>query len=146
MTAEKLWQQFRKECNIPDCKYQAWQFGCNPDELAQLVLKGEKTATASNYICYEVENEELPVEGLYNVILNSIDEAVCIIQNTKVSVVPFNEVSAEHAYKEGEGDKSLSFWRNVHQSFFEMELKDLGLEFEETMKVVLEEFKVVYKP
>ena len=32
--------------------------------------------------------------------------------------VPFDEVSKEHAYKEGEGDRSLAYWRDVHEDFF----------------------------
>ena len=47
----------------------------------------------------------------FDVVLDSKDQAVCIIEITKVSVQPFHQVSADHAYKEGEGDKSLAYWR-----------------------------------
>ncbi|MFQ7527074.1 MAG: ASCH domain-containing protein [Mediterraneibacter gnavus] len=55
------------------------------------------------YPLYEVENEPLPAIGAYSVILDSKGNAVYIIQTKKVTIVPFYEVSAEHAYKEGEG-------------------------------------------
>jgi uncharacterized protein YhfF len=65
----------------------AWQFGAQPDLLAQLVLDGTKTATASAYDLYAVDNDPLPEVGSYDVVLDSKDQAVCIIQIKKVSVV-----------------------------------------------------------
>ena len=144
MTDRELWEKFIAENEVMDCDYQAWAFGADADMLAELVVKGEKTATASAYVWYEIENESLPTEGLYNVVLNSKGEAVCVIQTTKVYVVPFNEVSETHAYKEGEGDKSLTYWRKVHKEFFTNELQREGMEFREDMKIVGEEFKLVY--
>lgn len=119
--------------------------GGEADLLAHLVATGEKTATASAYPLYELENEPLPAIGAYSVILDSKDNAVCIIQTKKVTIVPFYEVSAEHAYKEGEGDKSLDFWREVHEKFFTECLNEARLKFTPAMKVVCEEFAVVYK-
>lgn len=106
---------------------------------------GEKTATASAYPLYELENEPLPKAGAYSVILDSNDNGVCVIQTQKVTVVPFGEVTAEHACKEGKGDKSLDYWREVHEKFFTEYLNEAGLKFTSDMKVVCEEFSVVYK-
>ena len=145
MTDKELWEAFIKKNNLTDCEYETWAFGVEADLLAHLVAIGEKTATASAYPLYELENAPLPVTGAYSVILDSKDNAVCIIQTKKVSVVPFNEVTAEHAYKEGEGDKSLDFWRQAHENFFTKCLNDEGLKFTPDMKVVCEEFAVVYK-
>lgn len=145
MTAKDLWNQFITQNNLPDCEYDAWAFGVDPDMLAHLVLIGEKTATASAYPLYILEDEPLPAADTYSVILDSSNNAVCVIQTSSVTVVPFDEVTAEHAFKEGEGDKSLSYWRKVHQAFFTEELKDLGLQFTSDMKVVCEEFSVVYR-
>ena len=114
------------------------------DELAELVRRGEKTATASAYPLYELAGDPLPKEGEYSVILNSREEAVCIIRTTKVYVAPFCEITESHAFKEGEGDKSLSYWRKVHEEFFKNALERKGLNFDEQMKVVCEEFEVLY--
>lgn len=145
MTGKELWDIFIKKSNLDNCDYETWTFGVDADLLAHLVAIGEKTATASAYPLYELENEPLPQVGDYNVILDSKDNAVCIIQTKKVTVVPFNEVTAEHAYKEGEGNKSIDFWREVHEKFFAKCLDDVGLNFTLDMKVVCEEFAVVYK-
>lgn len=144
MTGIELWNEFRKKKNIAECKYDMWAFGTEADDLSDLVAKGEKCATSSAYPLYQLEGEALPQAGDYNVILNSKEEAVCIIQITKVYVVPFSEVTAEHAYKEGEGDKSLEFWRKTHAVFFSECLQEAGVTFTENMKVVCEEFSVVY--
>jgi len=124
--------------------YEAWAFGDEPDKLAELVLKGIKSATSSAYACYVDEGEALPEEGEYSIILNSKDEAVCITKTTKVYITSFCKVTAEHAFKEGEGDKSLDYWRAVHKEFFTDELKEIGQAFDMDMKVVCEEFEVVY--
>lgn len=75
----------------------------------------------------------------------SNDEAACIIRNTKVSIVPFNEVSAKHAYKEGENDRTLENWREVHRRLFKPNYEERGLPFDEYGDCVLEEFEVVFR-
>ena len=139
MTAQELWAQYSAQENI-QADYEAWSFGDSPDELAELLLRGTKTATASAYPFYELEGTPLPQTGAYSVILNSREEAVCIIKTTKVVVLPFRDVDQLHAWKEGEGDRSLAYWRTVHERFFRQELAQVGISFDEDMKVVCEEF------
>ena len=45
---------------------------------------------------------------------------------------------------EGEGDKSLAYWRQVHEEFFTEWMSEAGLTFTPDSKVVLEEFRKVY--
>ena len=143
MTAQELWKQYSTKDNIT-AEYDAWAFGDDPDTLAALVLQGIKTGTASAYPFYALEGEPLPEEGGFNVILNSREEAVCITRTTKVYVTSFREVSAEHAWKEGEGDRTLEYWRTVHERFFREELETAGLPFDWDLKVVCEEFTKVF--
>jgi uncharacterized protein YhfF len=140
MTSEELWK--RSGLNGT---YEAWSFGEAPDKLADLVLQGIKTATCSAYDLYLINNEPLPREGDYSIILNSNEEAVCIIKTLKVYVTAFNQVSDEHAYKEGEGDRSLEYWRKVHVKFLTNELASVHKSFNENTKVVCEEFEVMYE-
>ena len=144
MTPKEMWQAYKKINPKIGDDIDAWAFGDLADELADLVLRGEKTATASAYELYKLENEPLPQAGSFDVIVDSQDKAVCIVKITKVSVVPFYQVSAEHAFKEGEGDKSLAYWQQVHQEFFTECLAEAGLEFFQETGVVLEEFRKVY--
>lgn len=139
MTAEELW----KKSGLSR-EYEAWAFGGAPDKLADLVIRGIKTATCSALVLYEHDNEPIPKAGDYSVILDSKDNALCIIQTTRVYIESFNKVSAQHAYKEGEGDRSLEYWREVHEEFFTEELKSINLDFDENMKLICEEFELVY--
>ena len=140
MTAEEFWEKSGLAGT-----YEAWSFRDEPDKLAELVLQKIKTATCSAYDLYQIDNEPLPKVGDYSVILNSSDQAVCIIQTLKVYVTEFNQVSEEHAFKEGEGDRSLEYWRKVHESFLINELASVNKAFNENTKVVCEEFEVVYR-
>ena len=108
-------------------------------------LRGIKTGTASAEELYKIDNEPIPTEGEYSVILNSRDEAVCVIRTTKVYIVPFCDVSAHHAFCEGEGDRSLAYWRKVHEEFFRDEYAACGLEFSQDIPVVCEEFELLMK-
>ena len=144
----KIWSDYcSKNLDAPE-NYDVWAFGDSKDmadELAGLVLEGVKTATASLYLLYEREKEALPYAGLHNIILNGAGKAVGIIETTEVNVVPFNEVTAEFAYLEGEGDRSLAYWRDVHEAFFKRELEEIGIVFNWTMHVVCEKFRLIDK-
>ena len=111
MTPQEMWNAYKQINPSIGDEIDAWAFGVEADLLADLVLKGEKTATASAYDLYALEDEPLPQEGTFDIILDSQDQAICIVEIIKVSVQPFYQVSADHAYKEGEGDKSLAYWR-----------------------------------
>lgn len=147
MTGTEMWEAFvsahpeaaEKPCGI-------WCYGSSAaDELARLTAEGIKTATASAYPLYEREGVLLPEAGEYSVITFTDDTAACVIKTTRVSVVPYKEVSAEHAWLEGEGDRSLAFWRKAHEAFFTEEMREAGMEFTVDMGVVCEEFEVAFK-
>lgn len=124
----------------------AWSFGATPevaDELAALVRDGVKTATASALWDYEAEGESLPEEGEFSIVLDGRGHPVALIATTRVQVVAFDAVTEEHARAEGEGDRTLAYWREVHERFFS-EHKSHDREFAADMPVVCETFEVVY--
>lgn len=139
MTAEELWRK-----SGLTVQYESWSFGDAPDKLAALVKNGIKTATCSAYDLYQTEGEPIPKAGDYSVILDSKGEAICIVKTTKVYVTAFDQVSQEHAYKEGEGDRSLEYWRKVHIDFLTRELAGINKAFTKKTQVVCEEFELVY--
>ena len=126
----------------PSKNVEAFQFGVEADRLADLVVEGQKTATCSAHILYELEDEALPQAGQYNIVLNSKDLPVAIIQLTGVSIIPMNEVPRDFALAEGEGD--YKHWWNEHEQFFKKELEAYGLTYSEDMLLVCERFKVVH--
>lgn len=146
MTHQELWAAYRAVSPDAGEEYEAWAYGDDPDTLAELTRTGIKTATAGAGILYEIEEEPLPQAGEYSVILNSRDEVVCVIRTTRVYTAPFDQVSAGQACREGEGDRTLAYWRRVHERFFRNELSEAGLAFSPDMPVVCEEFELVYPP
>lgn len=144
MTHQELWAAYKAVNPEAGDGYEAWAYGADPDTLAELTRTGLKTATASAGVWYEIGEEPMPRAGEYSVVLNSREEAVCVIRTTRVYTVPFDQVGVEQAWREGEGDRSLAYWRKVHEEFFRAELAEAGLEFSPAMPVVCEEFEVVY--
>ncbi len=117
----------------------------NANLCADLVLRGEKQASCSLEYWYSHKNEPMPQQGHLQVVTNWDGEPICIIEVTSVTKCQYNHVTAEFAAQEGEGDKTLSWWRKAHWDFFSMECDELGIEPSEDMLLVLEQFKVVYK-
>lgn len=150
MNAEQLWTEYcRASGTDENTEYEAWAFGndeATADELAALVAKGIKFGTASAYDDYVAEDalDELPQAGEYSVILDGKDEAVCVIRTYDVYIRPFKEVPHFHAYAEGEGDRSLEYWRQVHREFFNECAEESGIPFTDESLVVCEKFEVVY--
>lgn len=116
------------------------------NELADLVLQGQKRATASLLWAYEADDESPPKVGDLSVVTNWQQEPLCVIETTAVAVVPYNEVSTTFAALEGEGDGTLRHWREVHWRFFSRECQRIGREPNDRMSVVCEQFRVVFPP
>lgn len=135
------------DTSIPD-SYEAWHF-CNNEEsanhLARLVYDGTKQATASLVWSYEAEGESVPCTGDHSVITMWDGTPVCVIKATNIMVLPFDQVPESFAYEEGEGDRSLRYWREVHTHFFTEECNAIGRKPSTDMPVVCESFKVVYR-
>jgi len=151
-TVKEMWKKYLstigENINNTSKTYESWYF-CNNEkdanELAELVKKGIKKATASLHCLYEIENETIPKVGDYIIITNWNGIAQCVIHITNINIIPFKNVTQAFAAKEGEGDKTLSFWRKVHRKFFTLELKEYSKKFSEDMLVICEEFEVVYQ-
>lgn len=115
------------------------------EELGQLIAAGVKTATCSSLWEWQAEGEPLPEPGCLTVVLDGKGKPLCIVETTEVTLRNFDEVDAQFAYDEGEGDRSLAYWQEAHRHFFTRYLPKIGGEFQEDMPLVCERFKVVYK-
>lgn len=145
----KLWNSFLK--NHPSNKIrevpESFYFCDNEkdaNECAELVEKGIKQATATSLWWYEKNNENLPKIGDQYVITDWKGNAKAVIETTKVEQVPYNEITAEFAEIEGEGDKSLRYWKEVHEAYYKREMEPLGDSFSEEMIIVCEHFKTIF--
>lgn len=115
------------------------------NHLAELVLAGVKRATAALVWGLEAEGKEPPRQGDLSIVTDWSGRPLCVIETIGTEVVPFENVNAEFAAAEGEGDKSLEYWRKEHWSFFSRECSQIGYEPTPQMPVLCERFKVVYR-
>ena len=110
--------------------------------MLDLVLKGQKKATSSSVLGYQIEGEEIPKEGNLSVITDWDGNPRCVIKTTRVRIIPYKDITFDIAKLEGEDD-TLESWRKNHEKFFTEEGKDLGYKFSEEMEVIFEEFEVI---
>lgn len=130
-----------------DEPYQGWFFGDTPElakSLAGLVLQGKKRASGSLVLINEMKPESAPILDGYSVVTDFEGNPQCVIQTTEIRRLPFNEVDARFAFDEGEGDQTLEYWRDVHYKYFTKECRESGIEFDESMLVCCEGFKLLF--
>jgi uncharacterized protein YhfF len=149
---EVYWQGYldtlRPDSPVHDEQYVAEGWGDSPqlaDELGALIVAGTKTATCSALWEYEAEDEPLPSVGLKTIVLDGNNHPLCIVEATEVEVRSYNEVDARFAHEEGEGDRSLEYWRDAHWRFFSRTLPGIGKEPTVDMPLVCERFRVIYE-
>ena len=146
---EKFWFDYLEKNKLPKNTPYSGEFVLGEDEimcleLTALVLSGKKTATFTAMDSFILDNEPLPKVGDTYIVTDWNEIPLCIIQTTKVDILPYKQVTWEMAAKEGEDD-SLESWRENHDAFFQEDADFMGYEFSPEMPVVFEEFKVLYK-
>jgi uncharacterized protein YhfF len=133
---------------IHDEEYMAEGWDDSPllaDELGALIVAGTKTATCSALWEYETEREPVPESGGKTIVLDGNGDPLCIVETTKVEIRSYGEVDAQFAYEEGEGDRSLEYWRDAHWTFFSRRLPEISREPTMDMPLVCERFRVIYR-
>jgi uncharacterized protein YhfF len=144
---EAFWQEFCAVRGVSGPAPMVSDFGDSMamrDELCALVLAGEKRATATLALRYEQTQEPLPQKGDLWICTDGAGAPRGVVNTVEVTVKPFCEVDAAFAAEEGEGDKSLAYWRREHRRFFVDDLAADGLVFSEEMPVVLERFRLLW--
>jgi uncharacterized protein YhfF len=145
---QQFWAEFCHHAQLVSATpYQAWHFGDSrelADELVALVVDGPKRATASLGWTVDRYPALAPILGSYSVITTFAGEPRGVICSSRIERCAFRDVSAEFAWTEGEGDRSLADWRAGHWAYFTRECAVLGLTPSEDMPVVLERFELLY--
>jgi len=149
---EAYWQEFLASLP-PDSPYHnkayvAEGWGVDPemaDDLGTLIINETKTATCSSLWEWEAEGDAPPEVGRVTIVLDGREEPIGIVETTEVTIRKYNEVDADFAHEEGEGDLSLRYWQEAHKNFFSRILPEIGKEFGEEMPLVCERFRLIYK-
>jgi uncharacterized protein YhfF len=126
--------------------YTAWGFGddTHPElmtELGLLVRDGPKRATTGREADFSAE-DPIPSPGDHHVILDGEGHPVCIIRTTSIEIRPFGQIDEQFAWDEGEGDRTLQWWRDGHIRYF----ASVGTPIDDETSVVLERFAKVWPP
>lgn len=151
-SAGSLWSEFlasgsSEASAAAGAPFTSWAFGDSPemaDRLLSYVLSGGKRATCGSLWGYEARGETPPVAGEFSVVLDGHGVARCVVLTTSVDIVAFDDVGADFARAEGEGDLSLEYWRAGHWAYFERELVSIGKAPSGDMPLVCERFEVLY--
>lgn len=151
-TIKTYWQKFistlPSDSPYHSKSYIAEGWGDSPemaDELGGLIAQGTKTGTCSALWEWEAEGSPIPEMGLITIVMDGKGEPLCIVETTEVAIRNYNQVDADFARAEGEGDLSLEYWREAHRNFFSRTLPKIGKEFLEEMPLVCERFRVIYE-
>jgi uncharacterized protein YhfF len=92
-------------------------FGDGPelaDELLALILAGRKTAT-----CWSAAEGPKGTEvGKQWVVEDGAGRPRAVLQTIELTQRRFDQVDPAFAADEGEGDRSLAYWRAAHQNYF----------------------------
>ena len=149
MTVEQFWKKYLKEKNKNQslCYTSELSFGEDDESSAYFILQilsGKKTAFSSSYKSFEIDNARFPQKGDVYIVTDYLDNPYAIIETTEVTTLPFNCVPWSLAQKEDEAD-SFAEWKEVKAEFFEDDGDIMGYNFTQTMPVVFEEFKVIYR-
>lgn len=130
-----------------DTPYQVWYFSNTREsalELADLVIAGTKRATASLVDVNKLLPDETPFVGGFSVVTDIDGDPKCVIRTDEVRLVPFRDVDEKFAFDEGEGDRTLEFWREVHHSYFTREAAKYGVTFDQDALICCERFSLLY--
>jgi histidinol-phosphate aminotransferase len=143
----EYWERVRADVpTLPETVPGAWAFGATPahaDALLALVIDGVKTGTASSLWDYEATGDPQPYLGEFSIILDGSGEPRAVIETTDVTIVPFDQVTSEHAHSEGEGDRTLDYWRASHERYWRA-YSESPRGFAPDMPIICERFRVIH--
>ena len=91
----------------------------------------------------QYQGSAIPSVGDYSIVTLWDQTPVCVIQTTKVTLLPFRDMTYDICKHEGEDD-TLTSWITSHRSHFEWVAQQHHFEFTEDLMLVFEDFKVLH--
>jgi uncharacterized protein YhfF len=142
-----FWEKVKREMGIEGTFTDAYGIEDTPglkQELLSLVLDGKKRAATSLVKESELEGWPEPEVGQYNIILDGRDKPAAIIKTVSVRRCSFSDVDEEHAYWEGEDERTMDSYIREHTKYYTRRGVAIGFEFSPDMEVILERFELIY--
>jgi uncharacterized protein YhfF len=136
-----------------ESELQRWGFdepGPLRDKLTALALAGTKTTTASLLVEYELDGLALALPGERQILVDSDDHPVAIVETVSCGVARLADVDERHAIDEGEGYANAAEFRAAHERYWNGYLErlrtgmgDPAFSLTDDTMVVLERFRIV---
>lgn len=112
-------------------------------ELLALIRSGRKRAGTGLLWAYEVDGDSMARTGDIEIVIDHLQRPALVTRIVRSEILPFDQVDAEYAAIEGEGDGSLEYWRRAHWAFFSRECRRIEREPELTMPVICSVFELL---
>ncbi len=146
-SVDRLWARFTREnVGVPARPNAVFHFCDNQEDAdlcADLVRRGVKRATASSLAELAIAGDPVPRVGDLNVVIDWAGEAQAVVRTTSVNIRRLGDVDAAFARDEGEGDGSLAWWREAHNTYYGRVLAGSGLVVDDDLMICCERFEVV---
>ena len=120
------------------------------DQLTAAALSGAKTTTSSLLAEFEVAGEPIPSPGRREVLVDSQERPVAIVETVEVRLVRLVDVDDQHARDEGEGYANAAQFRLAHEQYWGPSiarlaegLGDPNYDLNDETVVVLERFRIL---
>jgi putative ABC transport system substrate-binding protein len=116
-------------------------------ELAILVERRPKLATTTLLRDFETGIEPVFLKpGDLWLLVDGHGMPRCVVRTTHADITTFGNVDGQFAWDEGEGDRTLTDWREGHIRYFTRQAMAQGFEFGDATQVVPERFTVIWPP
>lgn len=117
------------------------QFGGETNQLAAMVLSGEKVATSSLYDYYRMKMKKMSNLNDYASIVDSDGNEICVVKIEKIEIIQFQHITEAFAIEEGDGN--LRNWLKIHTEYYAAQLEKIGKQLTGDTELVCEWFKVI---
>ena len=115
------------------------------DSLIRLYRQRKKTAASGLVQDYVSAGDPLPEVGNYWIILDSHEHPQFLVKTIRTEINLFGDIPKAVARAEGEGDLSISHWKEAHRNFYLPFLAKWGIADISKTKVITEYFEIVYE-
>lgn len=127
----------------------AEHFGDNSalaDALLDLVLSGQKRATATLALEFRLEGQDLPRIGSHWIACDGAGVPRAILRTLELRLGALDSADPDFAWDEGEDDRSLESWLREHTRYWRRICASRDIEWDEGLEIVFERFCVVWPP
>ncbi len=131
---DAFWQAFRRYAGLDHDNYVVGSFGDTPEmetELADLVIAGTKSATASLARDYGEGREPTPRTGDFVLMLDGEARPRLIRRTIEVTIKPLSRSMRRLLGTRAQGERTRNCWLDAHRRYFARQASREGFELDD---------------